>query len=1055
MGVCVDRLRSQHEDTSWLTEGFTASNVFPEWGRVTNGITGAIAGRDVVPYELGKEKGDPDAYYNSSVHNHAVFFTRRSGMLIDDLIRYCKKLRLILDTCEMWTSGSAAVSQIVGLVLLDQIEVIDRPEDIMRTAKVTTMVSELLTILGASNCVSVNTNTMADNISKKIGNRDQRTRNAIGFLELMTTYFKTRNNGSFPRYDAALASTRPQKWDYSKVGIEKAELGTFGYTYNTTPESRPIRAWKFDGILYMTILTRDGRYGFVLDRDHVAMLLERLLSVANVREWAKVYRVSGQNGGDPMDISPQVKIMEKWVGDRIRRKYPEEDVKLAKIMKTSLAICENNFHRHAVRMDTGEERRSLMLMQEVRELGDENLECYNMLTSLGMPDRTVLDMAYFFHVLPTPDRDIVKLCVNTHAKMHEPRGGKRSTQDEFIEFCQTMDYLKAFSETGNVPNHKRIRYGTAEEEAELLRLETLASKKICGTPSKLGLGLVQLHKQFPYVKHANVAHLAAKDVTRVPADMKEYFENPGTGKERRVRGNEVLSSLINGDKVYKGMTMEEFREGVEAGTVEFDNIADITAKAENTKDADTARETLSLNEPMRFLMSEMDKNSAALAALYKEIAMGASVEGMDRAFKKYNEFCCCATGALCISTDISGWSPKADREFFLRHHNMLLEYTTKEGTFNFTNAFEGLKFVSRRGNSRIIMEILQGMVQGWTGRCDCLLHAHILYYVAWRLREEEYMAKGERFQGRVQIDDSLFAFLFKMLQMIHQDQDHCQEVFDEVVRVYDELGLIVATDKTIVSTILYTFLNRFFAEGSEVAKPLRTMMKIGPNPDVVINTFHGQVQEIVGTARGSLEKGSDPLVVYVFALRKTLETAMKWDNTVLSMPGLHLAVTLLAPTSMGGWGFPAYIDFCTKEKTDPMRPVNVLVHKVATENRDPSAVEGIKRVISALYCGGFRVPNVWSLLSAPQVPTFEGILDCSGHLRAVVRRVISEIGACQEVKSSLAVECDKAIVAAMWEVLSSCTMDPSAFEQLAKNKPFASYAALVETGRTERFVGYP
>ena len=344
---------------------------------------------------------------------------------------------------------------------------------------------------------------------------------------------------------------------------------------------------------------------------------------------------------------------------------------------------------------------------------------------------------------------------------------------------------------------------------------------------------------------------------------------------------------------------------------------------------------------------------------------------------------------------------------------MLLSYTTKEGKFDFTAAFKDLKFVSRRGVTRIIMAFIQGMVQGWTGRCDCVLHAHILYYVAWRLRERTFMGGTARFIGKVQIDDSLFTFVFKMMQMLHQNQDHCLEVYEEMVKVYEELGLVVGKDKTIVSTIIFTFLNRFFAEGSEVAKPLRTMMKIGPNPDVVIDTFHGQVQEIVGTARGSLEKGADPVVVYVVALRKVLETAAKWDNQVLDMHGLYLAVTLLAPTSMGGWSFPAYIDFCIKEKTDPMRPVNVLVHKVATEDKSEKTVDTIKQVIGALYCGPFRMPNVWSLLSAPQVATFEGILDCSGHLRSIVRKVISEIDACQEVKSSLSVECDKAITEAV------------------------------------------
>ena len=61
---------------------------------------------------------------------------------------------------------------------------------------------------------------------------------------------------------------------------------------------------------------------------------------------------------------------------------------------------------------------------------------------------------------------------------------------------------------------------------------------------------------------------------------------------------------------------------------------------------------------------------------------------------------------------------------------------------------------------------------------------------------------------------------------------------------------MIVKDKTIISTLNFTFLNRFFSMGAEVVKPIRTMMKLCTSSDHMIVTFQGQIQDITGSVEG-------------------------------------------------------------------------------------------------------------------------------------------------------------------------------------------------------------
>ena len=90
-------------------------------------------------------------------------------------------------------------------------------------------------------------------------------------------------------------------------------------------------------------------------------------------------------------------------------------------------------------------------------------------------------------------------------------------------------------------------------------------------------------------------------------------------------------------------------------------------------------------------------------------------------------------------------------------------------------------------------------------------------------------------------------------------------------------------------------------------------MKICTSSDRMVVTFQSQIQDITGSIRGAIEKGADPLLVYVMALRLAVNMALRWDSNIAKSNILSLIAQIISPSYIGGWGFPAFIDFVTKE----------------------------------------------------------------------------------------------------------------------------------------------
>lgn len=76
---------------------------------------------------------------------------------------------------------------------------------------------------------------------------------------------------------------------------------------------------------------------------------------------------------------------------------------------------------------------------------------------------------------------------------------------------------------------------------------------------------------------------------------------------------------------------------------------------------------------------------------------------------------------------------------------------------------------------------------------------------------------GEGYKGKVMIDNALFCF-FSRKSTKAEKEKKCLLIEDAITDAYAQLWLLIVKDKTIISTLNFTFLNRFFSKGAEVVK---------------------------------------------------------------------------------------------------------------------------------------------------------------------------------------------------------------------------------------------
>ena len=285
---------------------------------------------------------------------------------ISILVRKLRLNRRLMSLAYNWMTGSAAVGHFISHIVLDKINF--KSGCIPHHNTTHRIVDNFLQLTGVSNCVLRNWVLRAKATNSALGDLTLGAERATLAYQLVEFWFKATKDRRFGNLLAEMEQSGST--DFTGVEIDEHALPDFGYLPGRTSSDKSIRCWKFCLKLYIVVSTRGYVYGYLLGRDHVINLIDRLKSIANVRTFMKVYRTTGINYDKPLDISRAVSKVERYMGCRIPGVYPEEDIKLPKSMKQVLAILENDYHIHEVPggMDTGEDRRRGKLLEGLEEV---------------------------------------------------------------------------------------------------------------------------------------------------------------------------------------------------------------------------------------------------------------------------------------------------------------------------------------------------------------------------------------------------------------------------------------------------------------------------------------------------------------------------------------------------------------------------------------------------------------------------------------------------------------------------------------------------------------
>ena len=126
-----------------------------------------------------------------------------------------------------------------------------------------------------------------------------------------------------------------------------------------------------------------------------------------------------------------------------------------------------------------------------------------------------------------------------------------------------------------------------------------------------------------------------------------------------------------------------------------------------------------------------------------------------------------------------------------------------------------------------------------------------------------------------------------------------------------------------------------------------------------------------------------------------------------------------------------------------MRPVNMFVQALSEVDEGAECFPEIKAVIGAVYLAQFRNPNVYAFMANPTIPAYKGVDDPTSSLRRILRNMVSSGDFCQEMVNAARVDSDSEVAEALWEIVVSCTWDPSVLESVGTMRPYASQMKLI------------
>lgn len=216
-------------------------------------------------------------------------------------------------------------------------------------------------------------------------------------------------------------------------------------------------------------------------------------------------------------------------------------------------------------------------------------------------------------------------------------------------------------------------------------------------------------KVFQWTKHLEIWHWTVADVTHVNANIEDYFGDQGSNS------NDFIYSLKHGKILSKSYTPSEIREMMASNVIAGDRVGAVAVKAENCKYPGKQRETVSGDDIMRELLSELDINIANILHATSGVAMRTGRNRIEVAME--NITASSTDNSVIISLDIEGWNPNPPRVKEMQFAQLLIDFYDAPKGFRVENIFKDISIIADKQGYRDIWQAVDGSIQGFFGGC--------------------------------------------------------------------------------------------------------------------------------------------------------------------------------------------------------------------------------------------------------------------------------------------------------------------------------------------------
>lgn len=475
--------------------------------------------------------------------------------------------------------------------------------------------------------------------------------------------------------------------------------------------------------------------------------------VEGMYQYAENYRLCGDPKVDRLGFRDALGKGVDWLVKALKETGFSDAI--ARSMKQSVALLQNEFHSEAEKLKTGYEDKTRAMRESIPEIVKLRTYWHDRISTLPINDRAKLDIANLYYCLPAPDCTLPLLFRKASEVMQNSREIDSSFWRKFMNYVKAVDFCKAILRERNFPKDK-----TADNYS--FHDEPWAKSCLQGklkTPPDKDMGKVWIYRYYEYKDQLPTWYYTAADVTRVEPDI--FHDMVAFSDKDRALGNELMYVLEHAPMITPKYHPDDIYKALTNGTDRWDRVAEMAAKSENTKPGVKVRETWSADAITRELTTCYDQVAIPLSMLYAGVT---ATRGAGHVAKIFDEICKFTRAdkkgvAIIVSNDVSGWSPQADRTAWGEHHDYVVQTTKAPECLNMNSMWTKITAVlSKRGYHKKVA-VPRALFQGWTRTLDTLLNARLSLYCVREGRSNGTLTKEEAAIIAGLIDDAVQAVI--------------------------------------------------------------------------------------------------------------------------------------------------------------------------------------------------------------------------------------------------------------------------------------------------------